>query len=175
MGNNRTAETKNQGSLLNKITNNLLACFRRKTNPESSTEPGGTAITHKEITTSDLGQLLNDMRIVKWVFHFTRNNPMHTKRFYYALISKVGLDNWKKCDLEIRLAWEEAANCFDLQFGLVKAWKDGNMFGDQNQDDPKVNQSPVNICELTTKIDDIDRKLIRLLETTEVFKNSQKA
>ena len=66
--------------------------------------------------------LLRQMRRVKWWFHFTRNNPNHTKRFYYRLKAIVGLENWDKIHPDIRQAWEDAANRFDVQFGLVRAW-----------------------------------------------------
>ena len=72
-----------------------------------------------KITKDDLKALRKEMKKVNMCHHFTRNKPEYTKRFYYDLKSKVGLANWKKCDPEIRLAWEEAANSFDMQYCLV--------------------------------------------------------
>lgn len=69
-----------------------------------------------------LSVLFKDMRRVKWCFHFTRNNPNHTKRFYHELINIVGYDNWQGIRHDIRQSWEEAANRFDMQYGLVKSW-----------------------------------------------------
>ena len=66
--------------------------------------------------------LLTQMRRVKWCFHFTRNNPNHTKRFYFRLKAIVGLENWNRISPDVRQAWEDAANHFDMQFGLVRAW-----------------------------------------------------
>ena len=66
--------------------------------------------------------LITQMRRVKWFFHFTRNNPNHTKRFYFRLKAIVGLDKWHLVSPDVRQAWEDAANRFDMQFGLVRAW-----------------------------------------------------
>ena len=66
--------------------------------------------------------LVTQMRRVKWCFHFTRNNPNHTKRFYFRLKAIVGIDKWPLVSPDVRQAWEDAANRFDMQYGLVRAW-----------------------------------------------------
>ena len=71
---------------------------------------------------SELKKLRWQMWRVKWFFHFTRNNPNHTKRFYYRFKSIITTDKWKNISPDIRQAWEDAANRFDIQYGLVKAW-----------------------------------------------------
>lgn len=70
----------------------------------------------------DLKELKRKMRRIKWCFHFTRNNPNHTAQFYFRLREIVGPKDWDNLRPDIRQAWEDAANSFDRQYGLVLAW-----------------------------------------------------
>ncbi len=71
-----------------------------------------------------LKKLLRAMRRVKRFFHFTRNNPCHTQRFYHEFIEAIGgYGKWQNLRPEIRSAWNAAAGSFDKQYGLVKAWR----------------------------------------------------
>ncbi|MBQ4428822.1 MAG: hypothetical protein II871_03525 [Clostridia bacterium] len=101
---------------------------------------------------------------VKWLFHFTRNNPCHTQRFYHEFIKTIGLDEWKKLNPEMRNAWNAAAGSFDKQYGLVKAWRGIEFKGEpyldgKTRNEPDVEELNNKAKKLEKLVDQLDRVL----------------
>ena len=112
-----------------------------------------------------LKKLRYAMLRVKWLFHFTRNNPCHTQRFYQAFIEEIGgYDEWHKLRPEIRNAWNAAAGSFDKQYGLVKAWRriefKGKPYLDgKTRNEPDVEELNNKAEKLEKLVDQLDRVL----------------
>lgn len=113
-------ENRNNKDKLNQISDHwkLHELIGKTDCKESMKEPTAALMQYGV----SLRILVTQMRRVKWWFHFTRNNPSHTKRFYFRLKAIVGLENWNRVSPDMRQAWEDAANRFDMQYGLVRAW-----------------------------------------------------
>ena len=92
------------------FVSSFCPCLRRKNNQDEL-----------EKCKRSLKSLRRQMRRVKWYFHCTRNNPVHTEHFYFALKAIAGLDNWNCVRPDVRQAWEDASRRFDMQYGIVKA------------------------------------------------------
>lgn len=72
---------------------------------------------------NEITKLRRKMHRIKWLFFFTRNRRYHTAYFYNFLKADVGYENWKYLPREVREQWDAAADSFDRQYGLVRAWE----------------------------------------------------
>ena len=113
------------------------------------------AVSQSEKSVLSINELRRRMRTTNTFFHFSRNNPRNTARYYYVFIYKLS-NEWEYLDEKITAAWISSKNSFDKLYGVIRAlYLSGISFEDlkadaekrkEKQDSEKIK---VKICSLS--------------------------
>ena len=69
-----------------------------------------------------INKLWHSMVFKRCLCFFTRNNPIHTNRYYYWFIEIVGSERYLNSPL-VRNEWDTARYSFDKMYGLIAEWR----------------------------------------------------
>lgn len=104
-----------------------------------------------------INKLWHSMVFKRWLFFFTRNNPIHTNRYYYRFIEIVGSERYLSSPL-VRNEWDGARCSFDKMYGLVAEWR--KSFDILNGEEPQYTEFGDRLDSLISKrITDLKSRL----------------